>query len=192
MTTKTSKGPTAESSLSAVLFLSPHPPNHNTGNRPTATNITEIAINGNTVRPISDERRAELSRRQGAAVVVLDRSIVTLEELHDATRTASKTSGGFYDVWFGSDDPLIAAPPVSVAASFADRDQLHLGGLLWPEAGQRIANSAYLTRETKGHGQVILFAGEPVFRGATLGTSRLLLNAMVYGPGMGTSAIVTP
>ncbi len=70
--------------------------------------------------------------------------------------------------------------------------QLRMSGLLWPEAAQRIANSAYLTRESKGHGQIILFAGQPVFRGATLGTNRLLLNALVYGPGMGTQAVVTP
>jgi hypothetical protein len=70
--------------------------------------------------------------------------------------------------------------------------QLRMSGLLWPEAGQRIANSAYLTRESRGHGQIILFAGQPVFRGATLGTNRLLLNALVYGPGLGAQMVVTP
>jgi hypothetical protein len=70
--------------------------------------------------------------------------------------------------------------------------RLRMSGLLWPEAGQRIANSAYLTQESRGHGQIILFAAQPVFRGSTLGTSRLLLNAMVFGPGLGTRAIVTP
>ena len=69
---------------------------------------------------------------------------------------------------------------------------LRMSGLLWPEAGQRIANSAYLTRESRGHGQIILFAGQPVYRGATLGTNRLLLNALVYGPGMGAQTVVTP
>ncbi len=63
---------------------------------------------------------------------------------------------------------------------------VRMSGLLWPEAAQRIANSAFLTRERKGLGQIIMFSGEPIFRGATLGTNRLLLNAIVYGPGMGT------
>jgi hypothetical protein len=63
---------------------------------------------------------------------------------------------------------------------------IRMSGLLWPEAAQRIANSAYLTRESLGKGQVIMFSGEPIFRGATLGTNRLLLNAVVFGPGMGT------
>lgn len=70
--------------------------------------------------------------------------------------------------------------------------RLRMSGLLWPEAAQRIANSAYLTRESMGYGQVILFAAEPVFRGAALATNRLLLNALVYGPGLGAYAPVVP
>ncbi|TKB47548.1 M14 family metallopeptidase [Thalassotalea mangrovi] len=65
---------------------------------------------------------------------------------------------------------------------------LRMSGLLWPEAAQRIANAAYLTQERKGNGQVILIANSPNFRGATKGTARILLNAMVYGPGLGASA----
>ena len=63
---------------------------------------------------------------------------------------------------------------------------VRMSGLLWPEAAQRVANASYLTRERVGMGQVIMFAGQPNFRGASLGTNRLLLNAIVYGPGMGT------
>jgi hypothetical protein len=70
--------------------------------------------------------------------------------------------------------------------------KLRMSGLLWPEANQRIANSAYLTRESKGDGQIILFASQPVFRGSTRGTNRLLLNAIVYGPGLGANAVMKP
>ena len=63
---------------------------------------------------------------------------------------------------------------------------IRMSGLVWPEAAQRIANSAYVTRERLGSGQVILFSGEPNFRGSTLGTNRLWLNAVVYGAGLGT------
>ena len=65
--------------------------------------------------------------------------------------------------------------------------KVRMSGLVWPEAAQRIANSAYLTRERVGKGQIILFAGEPNFRGSTRGTNRVWLNAIVYGPGLGTS-----
>ena len=70
--------------------------------------------------------------------------------------------------------------------------QVRMSGLVWPEASQRIANSAYLTRERHGRGQVILFSGQPNFRGATRGTTRLWLNALVYGSGLGTSLKITP
>jgi len=83
-------------------------------------------------------------------------------------------------------DTLVAAPPVEVAARFADPERLHLGGLLWPEAAGRLAHTAYVTREGRGRGQVILFLSPPEFRGWTLGTRRLLTNALLYGPGLGT------
>ena len=67
-----------------------------------------------------------------------------------------------------------------------------MSGLVWPEASQRIANSAYLTREKVGKGQIILFSGEPNFRGASRGTNRLWLNAVIYGSGLGTDPIVNP
>jgi hypothetical protein len=65
---------------------------------------------------------------------------------------------------------------------------VRMSGLVWPEAAQRIANSAYLTRERIGKGQIILFAGEPNFRGSTRGTNRLWLNALIYGAGLGASS----
>tara|TARA_B100001057_G_scaffold496217_1_gene597095 strand:+ start:84 stop:2873 length:2790 start_codon:yes stop_codon:yes gene_type:complete len=68
---------------------------------------------------------------------------------------------------------------------------VRMSGLVWPEAAQRIANSAYLTRERYGEGQIILFSGEPNFRGSSLGTNRLWLNAIVYGAGLGTSQKVS-
>jgi hypothetical protein len=83
-------------------------------------------------------------------------------------------------------DTLVAEPPVQVAARFADIDRLHLGGLLWPEAAGRLAHTAYTTREGLGRGQVILFLNAPDVRGWTLGTRRLFLNAVLYGPGLGT------
>ena len=70
--------------------------------------------------------------------------------------------------------------------------RVRMSGLLWPEAAQRISNAVYLARQSHGEGQVILFAGQPVFRGATQGTARLLLNAIVYGSGLGADAPVIP
>ena len=65
--------------------------------------------------------------------------------------------------------------------------RIRAGGLLWPEARERIASAAWVTREQVGRGQVILFAHAPAFRGAQLGAIRVLENAMILGPGLGTS-----
>ena len=69
---------------------------------------------------------------------------------------------------------------------------IRMSGLVWLEAAQRIANSAYLTRERVGKGQIILFSGEPNFRGSARGTNRLWLNAVVYGAGLGTASRIIP
>jgi hypothetical protein len=69
---------------------------------------------------------------------------------------------------------------------------LRMSGLLWPEAAYRLANSAYVTREAYGRGQIILFAAGPTFRVATLGPIRVMLNAMIYGPGFGAAQPVRP
>lgn len=70
--------------------------------------------------------------------------------------------------------------------------RLRLSGLLWPEAADRLANSAYLTREGVGNGQVILFASSPTFRAGARGTARLFTNAVIYGPGCGASHAIRP
>jgi hypothetical protein len=90
--------------------------------------------------------------------------------------------------WVGADDALMARAPASVVASFPGVDTIHRAGLLWPEAAARLARTAYSVREGLGRGQVILFLDHPVFRGWTLATRRLFLNAVLYGPGLGAKA----
>lgn len=70
--------------------------------------------------------------------------------------------------------------------------RLRMSGLLWPEAAERIANSAYVARESVEAGQIILFASGPNFRAATLGTMRIFHNAVVCGPGMGARQPIKP
>jgi len=82
---------------------------------------------------------------------------------------------------------LLAAPPVETAVRLAPSPTLRLGGLLWPEFRERIADSAWLVRESRGNGQLVLFAGMPAFRGHSLATGRLFANAVILGPGLGSS-----
>ena len=42
-----------------------------------------------------------------------------------------------------------------------------------------------MTREGRGRGQVILFGSDPFTRGYHEGTGRILLNAILLGPGLG-------
>jgi hypothetical protein len=91
---------------------------------------------------------------------------------------------------FYSSYAFLSKKPVQTAGRFAEAQHLRLSGLLWPEARERWANTAYVTCESKGKGQVILFADEPNFRSYFYGTTRLLINAMLLGPGMGTQNVV--
>ncbi len=82
---------------------------------------------------------------------------------------------------------LMCKQPVEAVGRFADESSMRISGLLWPEGRERWARTAYLTRESLGKGQIVLFLNEPYFRAQYLGTGRLLMNAIVLGPGLGTS-----
>ncbi len=82
---------------------------------------------------------------------------------------------------------LIADNPAAVVGAFAPEDSLRLSGLLWPEARERWAQTAWLTREPVGRGQVILFVADPCERGTLEAGERALLNAVLLGPGLGTT-----
>ena len=78
----------------------------------------------------------------------------------------------------------------SVAGRFGDYENVKLSGILWPEARERWAESVYSARESVGKGQVVMFATDPNFRGYFLGGERMLLNAVLLGPGFGTRQTV--
>jgi hypothetical protein len=82
-------------------------------------------------------------------------------------------------------DVFLAKQPVTTAVRLDHAPVLRLGGLLWPEARERLADSSWLTVERKGHGQIVLFAAPPAFRGYHLASARLFANAVVLGPGLG-------
>ncbi|MGH9788166.1 MAG: M14 family metallopeptidase [Candidatus Acidiferrales bacterium] len=61
------------------------------------------------------------------------------------------------------------------------KENLKVSGFITAENEAKLAQSAYLIRERKGQGFVILFADTPVFRGFWDSTSRLLINAVYFG-----------
>ena len=85
-----------------------------------------------------------------------------------------------------TDDVFLAKAPITTVARLAEEKNLRVSGLLWPEARKRWANSAYATRESKGRGQVILFAADPNERAYFYGSRQMLVNAILLGPGFGS------
>jgi hypothetical protein len=90
-------------------------------------------------------------------------------------------------VLFWGDNAYMSKHPVKTPVRLAGEEELRLSGLLWPEARKRLADTAYATVEPAGRGQIILFATDPILRLWLAGEQRLFLNAVLLGPGMGTS-----
>jgi hypothetical protein len=126
------------------------------------------------------ERHDRWSRRFAPAGVILRGRVNP-----DAWITAG--FGAEMPVFSRGSNVFLAGDSVQTAVRLADSESLRLGGLLWPEARERLAESAWLTVESAGRGQVILFAASPCFRGSFRGGARLFSNAVVLGPGAGAS-----
>lgn len=104
----------------------------------------------------------------------------------DVDHWLSAGLGARIPVMVRTDMALLARRPAEIVGRFAPADSLRLSGLLWPEARERWAESVYLARERLGRGQAIVFLGNPVYRRTFHGSGRLLANALLLGPGMGT------
>lgn len=81
---------------------------------------------------------------------------------------------------------FMAKKPVKTVGRLAPADDVRMSGLLWPEGQRRWGETAYLTRERKGRGQIILFAVDPNIRAYNYGSRQLFVNALLFGPGMGS------
>jgi hypothetical protein len=67
-------------------------------------------------------------------------------------------------------------------ATFAGADRLVAAGFTWPDNTARTyGGAAYATVESAGDGQVILFAGDPLYRGVFDAAARMLMNAILLG-----------
>lgn len=93
-------------------------------------------------------------------------------------------------LYYAGSRALLSKSPTETVVRLAPPQRLRLSGLLWPEAAQRLGDAAYATAERVGSGQLILFASDVNFRGAYRGANQLLINAVLLGPGCGTSQAV--
>lgn len=63
-------------------------------------------------------------------------------------------------------------------------DSILLSGFTWPGNTERLLKgTTWAVVEKHGSGRVVLFLGDPLFRGFWLGTARLVTNAILIGPG---------
>ncbi|MDZ7262381.1 MAG: M14 family metallopeptidase, partial [candidate division KSB1 bacterium] len=138
------------------------------------------------VEPVGKETLKELERWDERLRLFMPRGTI-LAAILDEEHWLTYGVGSRVPVTLFTSYAYLSRHPVQTPARLADKAQLRLSGLLWPEARDRWANTAYATREQLGKGQVILFAGQPDFRAYFHGSERLLLNALLLGPGFGTS-----
>jgi hypothetical protein len=129
----------------------------------------------------------ELQRKDERLRVFMPRGTILRADLDQEHWLTSGMSAGEVPVILYTDFVFMSKSPVQTVARLADADSLRLSGLLWPEARERWAKTAYLTRESLGKGQIILFAFQPNFRGYFFGSERLLINALLLGPGLGAT-----
>lgn len=92
-------------------------------------------------------------------------------------------------VYFEGANSIHAKDAARTPVRLAEGARLRLGGLLWPEARERLENSSWCVVERVGEGQVILFASPPTFRTWFRGPLRVFMNAVVYGPGAGANPV---
>ena len=110
---------------------------------------------------------------------------VTLRGQVDQRAWITAGAGDELPVYANGSRVFLSDDGVRTAVRLAEADRVRLGGLVWPEARERLGRSAWLTVERIGRGQVVLFAALPGFRGYHRATGRLFSNAVVLGPGLG-------
>ncbi|MBI4580251.1 MAG: hypothetical protein HY718_11150, partial [Planctomycetes bacterium] len=158
------------------------------GTRPASAPSTQAAIPADTAtRPAETKPDVEALKRADEWQRIFSPSGAILAATLDPEHWLCFGLEDRLPVLFGGSACYLATHPVRTPVRLMDRDHLRLSGLCWPEARERLAESAYATVESVGYGQIVMFAGDPTFRGYFEGPVRLFLSAVVLGPGLGTS-----
>ena len=102
---------------------------------------------------------------------------VKVDGTHPLTWGLNATEGAILD----TSDPILELSPGGENPIIFPKGDLKLSGLLPKLLEPKLHQTAYLLREKRGQGGVILFAGNPVFRASTPFTARAFLNALFFG-----------
>jgi hypothetical protein len=92
--------------------------------------------------------------------------------------------GGSLDVLVNSSMIFSPSRKGYNVATFEDKENLRVSGLVWDNMLEAIPGNAYLIDERFGQGHVILYAEDPNFRAYWDGLNRLFLNGILFAPSL--------
>lgn len=159
-----------------------------------ATNSVAEARSARETERHAAERPAE---RSGERIPLLMRTYRERSERGDIARIPGPMLAADLDVthplavgvgeWIGvikrGASTLTVADSGYVVARFAD--PCVVGGIISEENARRISGQPAVSHHRVGSGVVICFSDDPTIRGFNLKASRLLMNAIIYGPSLG-------
>jgi len=102
---------------------------------------------------------------------------VKVDPTHPLTWGLNATEAAVLD----TSDPILELSPGGENPIYFPKADLKVSGLLPKPLEPKLYQTAYLLREKRGQGTVILFSGNPVFRASTPFTTRAFLNALYFG-----------
>ncbi|MFZ1615625.1 MAG: M14 family zinc carboxypeptidase [Holophaga sp.] len=102
---------------------------------------------------------------------------VKIDPTHPLTWGLNATEATVLD----TSDPILELSPGGENPIYFPKGDLKISGLLPKTLEPKLHQTAYLLREKRGQGTVILFSGNPVFRASTPFTTRAFLNALFFG-----------
>jgi hypothetical protein len=105
--------------------------------------------------------------------------------LHTVDAAVLNTSDSILELSPGGENPIYypgnPKRESKNSKSVSEDEPLKVSGLLPKALEPRLRLTSYALREHRGAGAVILFAGDPVFRGMSAFTTRAFLNAIFFG-----------
>ncbi|MBL0313107.1 MAG: hypothetical protein IPP78_10430 [Holophagaceae bacterium] len=105
--------------------------------------------------------------------------------LHTADAAVLNTSDSILELSPGGENPIYypgnPKRDLKDLKNNSESEPLKVSGLLPKALEPRLRLTSYALREHRGAGAVILFAGDPVFRGMSAFTTRAFLNAIFFG-----------
>lgn len=142
------------------------------------------------IQPWSGREQRDLQETiPGALLLVkVDLSHPLAWGLHTLDAAVLNTSDSILELSPGGENPIFYPgnpkkdlKDLKDAKNVSEGDPLKVSGLLPKALEPRLRLTSYALREHRGAGTVILFAGDPVFRGMSAFTTRVFLNAIFFG-----------